>query len=103
MKTFHADQLVTVTIDGEALDGIVFEPQGLTKVMVAAYDGTFHTVHPKHVAERSDPGPDDDHLRDIVHRARTAGGRSAVGGGQGARGRAGFHAAAPHRPTGRGG
>ena len=101
MKTFHADQLVSLTIDGEALDGIVFEPQGLTKVVVAASDGTFHTLHPKHVADRSVPGPDDDHLREIVHRARTHGQRAAVGGG--GHGRAGFHAAAPHRPTGRGG
>ena len=101
MRTFEPDQAVHVTVDGAELDGIVLEAPGITKVVVATADGTFHTVHPKHVKARSEEGDDDEHLRELVHKARTAGRRSGGRGGVGAR--AGFHGPTPHRPTGRGG
>ena len=95
MRTFNPDQLVSV----DGADGVVLETQGLTKVVVVTADGVFHTVHPKHVAGRDAEGPDDQHMRDLVHRARVQSDRAARGGSGSER--SGHHGRMPHRHASR--
>ena len=102
LKTFREGQLVSVAVEGGALDGVVAHVASLVKVEVAVEQGggpVFRTAHPKSLTPRDEPGPTDDALRSLIHRA-AAGGRSAPGGTS-AHGRRAHTRAAAHRPTGR--
>jgi hypothetical protein len=103
LKTFREGQLVSVAAEGGSLDGVVSHAAGLVKVEVAVDEaGTgpvFRVVHPKALTPRDEPGPADDALRSLIHRAGAAG-HSAPGGGSVA-GRRAHTRAAAHRPTGR--
>ena len=103
LKTFREGQLVTVAAEGGALDGVVAHVASLVKVEVAVEEAdvgpVFRTVHPKSLTPRDEPGPADDTLRRLIHRAGAAG-HHAPGGPSG-RGRRAHTRAAAHRPTGR--
>jgi hypothetical protein len=103
LKTFREGQLVTVSSDGGSLDGVVAHVASLVKVEVAVEEaGTgpvFRTAHVKSLTPREEPGPSDEALRRLIHRAGAAGHQAAGGGPAGAR-RAHTRGAA-HRPTGR--
>ena len=103
LKTFREGQLVRVATDDGDLDGVVAHVVSLVKVQVAVEhagsDPVFRTTHPKFLTPRDEPGPADDELRNLIHRAASGG----PGGpdGTAARGRRGHTRAAAHRPTGR--
>ncbi len=103
LKTFREGQLVTVITEDGAVDGVVAHVAGLVRVEVAVEDAEsgplFRTVHPKALRPREEPGPSDDALRRLIHRA-AAGGHGAPGGASG-QGRRAHTRAAAHRPTGR--
>ena len=103
LKTFRAGQLVSVASDGGDIDGVVAHVVSLVKVQVAVeQDGSgpgFRTAHPSSLTPRDEPGPADDALRSLIHRAAAAGHNAP--GGVSARGRRGHTRAAAHRPTGR--
>jgi hypothetical protein len=103
LKTFREGQLVTVATEDGNLDGVVSHVDSLVKVEVAVDQPEsgpmFRTAHPKALTPRDEPGPADDALRSLIHRA-AGGGHGAAGGGS-ARGRRGHTRAAAHRPTGR--
>jgi hypothetical protein len=103
LKTFREGQLVSVADDGGGLDGVVASVASLVKVEVAVQQpGTgpvFRTVHPKALTPRDEPGPSDDALRSLIHRAAATG--HSAPGGPSARGRRAHTRAAAHRPTGR--
>jgi hypothetical protein len=103
LKTFREGQLVSVAAEGGDLDGVIAHVASLVKVEVAVEEaGTgpvFRTAHPKSLTPRDEPGPSDDALRRLIHRADAAG-RRAPGGGS-AHGRRAHTRAAAHRPTGR--
>jgi hypothetical protein len=102
LKTFREGQLVSLATEDGALDGVVAHVASLVKVEVAVEqaDGpVFRTVHPKSLTTRDEPGPADDALRHLIHRA-AAPGHSASGGTSG-RGRRAHTRGAAHRPTGR--
>jgi hypothetical protein len=64
------------------VDGVVADVVSLVKVEVAVEatgtDPVFRTVHPKFLKPRDEPGPGDDALRRLIHRA-AAPGHSAAG------------------------
>ena len=103
LKTFREGQLVRVAAEGGGLDGVVARVVSLVKVEVAVeQDGSgpvFRTAHPKTLTPRGEPGPADDALRNLIHRA-AAPGHSASRGGA-ARGQRAHTRGAAHRPTGR--
>jgi len=103
LKTFREGQLVSVAAEGGDLDGVVARVASLVKVEVAVEqpgDGpVFRTVHPKALTPRDEPGPTDEALRGLIHRAAAAG-HSAPGGSSG-HGRRAHTRGAAHRPTGR--
>jgi hypothetical protein len=103
LKTFRNGQLVTVASESGAMDGVVAHVASLVKVEVAveetATGPVFRTVHPKSLTPRDEPGPADDALRRLIHRA-DATGHQAASGASGRGGRAHTRGAA-HRPTGR--
>jgi hypothetical protein len=103
LKTFREGQLVTVAAEDGDLDGVVAHVASLVKVEVAVDQPgsgpVFRTVHPKVLTPREEPGPADDALRGLIHRA-AATGHAAPGGPTGHSRRAHTRAAA-HRPTGR--
>jgi hypothetical protein len=103
LKTFREGQLVTVAAEGGDLDGVVARVISLVKIEVAVEqdgsDPVFRTAHPKALTPRDEPGPADDALRSLIHRAG-AGGHSAPGGGS-VRARRAHTRGAAHRPTGR--
>ena len=103
LKTFREGQLVSVATEGGDLDGVVARVFSLVKIEVAVeQDGSapvFRTAHPKTLTPRDEPGPADDALRSLIHRAAAAG-HSASGGGS-VRGRRAHTRGAAHRPTGR--
>jgi hypothetical protein len=104
LKTFREGQLVTVAVDGADLDGVVAHVAGLVKVEVAMVppgsDPVFRAVHPKALTPRDEPGPDDEALRRLIHRAAAPGGHGGAGGASG-RGRQAHTRGADHRATGR--
>ena len=105
MKPLSEGQLVTVTDDGQTLDGIVFHVESFLKAVVAVPDGesgaAFRTVHRKALAERSEPGEHDETLRKLIRRTPSAA-RTGAGGGSGSgRGARGHSRGADHRSTGR--
>ena len=105
MKALTEGQLVTVSEDGNVVDGIVFHVDSFLKAVVAVPDGeggaAFRTAHRKALAERTTPGEHDELLRKLIRRtpsgARTGSG-GATGRGGGSRGHA---RGADHRSTGR--
>jgi hypothetical protein len=103
LKTFREGQLVSVAVEGGSLDGVVAHVASLVKVEVAVEQAgsgpVFRTVHPKVLTTRDEPGPSDDALRRLIHRAAVAG-QSAPGGAS-MHGRRAHTRAAAHRPTGR--
>ena len=102
LKTFREGQLVSVATEDGGVDGVVAHVTSLVKVEVAVeQDGTpvFRTAHPKSLTPRDEPGPSDDALRRLIHRA-AAPGHSAAGSASG-RGRQAHTRAAAHRTTGR--
>ena len=103
LKTFREGQLVSVATEDGDLDGVVAHVDSLVKVQVAVAqpegDPMFRTAHPKTLTPRDEPGPADDALHNLIHRA-AAGGHSAPGGTS-AGGRRAHTRAAAHRPTGR--
>ena len=103
LKTFKEGQLVTVATEDGDLDGVVAHVASLVKVEVAVEDAengpVFRIVHPKSLTPRDAPGPADEALRRVIHRA-AAPGHSAAGGASG-RGRRAHSRGAAHRPTGR--
>jgi hypothetical protein len=103
LKTFREGQLVTVDVQGAALDGIVVHVPSLVKVEVAASDPeqgpVFRTVHPKALTARSESQPGDELLRRFMRRAGVQG-RGGPRSGPG-RGRRGHTRAAGHRTTGK--
>ena len=84
LKTFREGQLVSVAAEGGDLDGVVVRVISLVKIEVAVeQDGSgpvFRTAHPKALTQRDEPGPADDALRSMIHRAAAAG-HSDPGGG----------------------
>lgn len=103
LKTFREGQLVSVATDDGDVDGVVAHVASLVKVEVAVEDAengpVFRIVHPKSLTPREKPGPADEALRRVIHRA-AAPGHSAAGGSSG-RGRRAHSRGAAHRPTGR--
>ena len=103
LKTFKEGQLVTVATEDGDLDGVVAHVASLVKVEVAVEDAengpVFRIVHPKSLKPRDEPGPADEALRRVIHRA-AAPGHSAAAGSSG-RGRRAHSRGAAHRPTGR--
>jgi hypothetical protein len=106
MEQPSGGELVTVARKGGARDGIVFHVLSASKVVVALSDRTrgpiLRTVHPSELTERSDAGPHDQALRQLIRRTPAAargGPRGGNGPGSGPRG---GHTRAPaHRATGR--
>jgi hypothetical protein len=102
MRSFHEGQLVTLTADDEALEGIVVHVPSLVKVEVAVPDTgdgrVFRTVHPKLLRERDAPGEQDDALRKLIRRTASAGRASRGGPGSARRG---FSHPSGHRTTGK--
>jgi hypothetical protein len=103
LKTFREGQLVSVAAEGGDLDGVVAHVASLVKLEVAVDQPgsgpVFRTVHPKALTPRDEPGPTDDALRRLIHRAAAAG--HSAPGGSSAHGRRAHTRAAAHRPTGR--
>ncbi len=103
LKTFREGQLVSVATDDGDKDGVVVDVRSLVKVEVAVEqtgsDPVFRTVHPKFLTPRDEPGPSDDALRRLIHRA-AAPGHSGAGGASG-HGRRAHTRAATHRATDR--
>jgi hypothetical protein len=103
LKTFREGQLVRVAAEGGGLDGVVAHVARLVKVEVAVEQAgsgpVFRTAHPKTLTPRDQPGPADDALRSLIHRAAAAG--HSGPGRFSAWPAAGSHRAAAHRPTGR--
>jgi hypothetical protein len=102
LKTFREGQLVSLATEDGDVDGVVAHVASLVKVEVAVEepDGpVFRIVHPKSLTPRDEPGPADDALRRVIHRA-AAPGHGASGGASG-RGRQAHTRGAAHRPTGR--
>jgi hypothetical protein len=90
LKTFREGQLVTVATEDGDKDGVVVHVASLIKVEVAVEqsgdDPVFRTVHPKFLTPRDEPGPSDDALRRVIHRAAAPGhGSAGVGSGGGRR------------------
>ena len=103
LKTFQEGQLVSVATEDGDLDGVVAHVASLVTIQVAVEQPgsgpMFRTAHPKTLTPRDEPGPADDALRSLIHRAEAAGHRAP--GGSSARGRRAHTRAAAHRPTGR--
>jgi hypothetical protein len=105
MKTFHEGELVSVTRDGEVLDGVVSHVASILKIEVAVPDpergAIIRTVHPRALAERAEAGPDDQSLQRLIQRT-SVGGRGGPRAGQGpGRGARGHGRATGHRTTGK--
>jgi len=100
MKSLHEGQLVTVTDDGQTVDGIVFQVQSVLKAVVAVPDdehgAAFRTVHRSTLKERG-AGEHDEALKKVIRRT-PHGGRGAVRGG-GVQGSRGHSKGASHRTT----
>jgi hypothetical protein len=104
MRSYREGELVTVSRDGESLDGVVAHVESLVKIVVAVPDeergAILRTVHPRTLAERGDDGPDDQTLRRLVE--RTGSGRGGPRGGSGPAGsRRGHTRTTGHRTTGK--
>jgi len=103
LKTFREGQLVRVSTEDGDKDGVVVHVASLVKVEVAVeqsgMDPVFRTVHPKVLMPREEPGPSDDALRRLIHRA-AARGHGAAAGASG-HGRRAHTRAAAHRATDR--
>ena len=102
LKTFREGQLVSVATDDGDVDGVVAHVASLVKVEVAVEEAdgpVFRIVHPKSLTPREEPGPTDDALKRVIHRAASPG--HAAAGGASGRGRRAHSRGAAHRPTGR--
>jgi hypothetical protein len=99
-------ELVTITDDGRAIDGIVFDAPSKSKVTVAVMDPVrgpvFRTVRPDMLTERTEAGSGDRALSLLIRRTwQGRPGGSAPGGAAATRGQDGHTRAAMHRTTGK--
>jgi hypothetical protein len=106
MEQPSGGELVTVARKGGARDGIVFDVPSASKVVVALSDRTrgpiLRTVHPSELTERSEAGPHDQALRQLIRRTPAAARGGPQGGNGPGSGPRGGHTRAPaHRATGR--
>jgi hypothetical protein len=105
MESVEVNQLVRVVNGGPEVDGIVFDTPASSKVVVAVVDPVrgplFRTVHPKALTERTDEGPQDKVLWQLMRRTPPPVHRASLGGSRGGRGRPGHTRAATHRTTGK--
>jgi hypothetical protein len=105
MESISAGELVKVADGGPELDGIVFDVQSSSKVIVAVVDRArgpvFRTVSVNTLSARTEEGPDDRALRLLVRRTPPPVHGGARGGDAPGRGRAGHPRGAAHRPTSR--
>lgn len=102
LKTFREGQLVSLATDDGDVDAVVAHVASLVKVEVAVEEAdgpVFRIVHPKSLKPREEPGPADEALRRVIHRAAAPG--HAASGGASGRGRRAHTRGAAHRPTGR--
>lgn len=93
MKSLHEGQLVTVTENGSAVDGIVFQVESVLKAIVCVPDeergATFRTVHRAALKERG-AGEHDDTLRKLIKKSQSVGhGPRGSGPPRGLRGHSG--------------
>jgi hypothetical protein len=106
MEQPSGGELVTVARKGGPRDGIVFDVPSASKVVVALSDRTrgpiLRTVHPSELTERSEAGPHDQALRQLIRRTPAAARGGPQGGNGPGSGPRGGHTRAPaHRATGR--
>lgn len=96
---------VKLTGEGPELDGIVFDVPSRTKVLVAVVDPAkgpvFRTVHPRALEERSEDGPSDRVLQQLIRRTPAPGRRGGAGASGARGGQPGHSRAAGHRTTGK--
>jgi hypothetical protein len=105
MEPIRAGDLTTVATGGKPVDGIVFDVLTSAKVVVALRDRArgpvLRTVARSALTERTEAGPDDRALQQLIRRtpspARGAGRGPAGAGGN----RGGHTRAVPHRATGK--
>jgi hypothetical protein len=105
VSTYALGDQVSISGDGPALDGIVFDTPSRLKVVVAVVvlgrGPGFRTVHPDTLSAREAEGADDAALRLLIRRTPPPV-RGGGNGGAGVRkGAAGFSRGASHRTTGR--
>jgi hypothetical protein len=105
MELIRTGDLVKVATRGPQLDAIAFDVPSSSKVVVAVMDRdrgpVLRTVDRAAVTERTDAGPDDAQLQQLIRRTRAVNRGAGHGGGAVGRGRAGHHRAAGHRTTGK--
>ncbi|MET0816967.1 MAG: hypothetical protein ABWZ67_05405 [Solirubrobacteraceae bacterium] len=105
MDDLRPGQLVTLSLGGPALDGIVFATPSQRKVVVAVVDPQrgpgFKTIDPATVTEREVAGAHDPALWGLIRRtpATSAGGPIQSKGS--VQGRRGHTRSATHRTTGK--
>lgn len=94
-----------VATGGPQIDGIVFDVQGGSKVVVAVMDRdrgpVLRTVALTALSERTEAGPDDRALELLMRRTPQAVRGAARGGAGAGQGRAGHARATMHRTTGK--
>ncbi len=105
MSSYAVGDQVSISGEGPALDGIVFDTPSRNKVVVAVVVSGrgpgFRTVHPDTLSARETEGSDDAALRLLIRRTPPPA-RGGANGGAGVRkGSAGFSRGASHRTTGR--
>ncbi|MDA0159450.1 hypothetical protein OM076_04170 [Solirubrobacter ginsenosidimutans] len=105
MESTSAGELVKVATAGPLLDAIVFDTPSAHKAVVALIDRSrgpvLRTVNVNTLSERTEAGPDDRALLQLIRRTPppahlSARGAAGVGRGQDAHSRG-----ASHRPTGK--
>ncbi len=105
MEHIAAGDLVRVATGGPQIDGIVFDPSGAAKVVVALIDRTrgpvLRAVDRSALSERSETGDDDRALQLLIRRTPPTARGAARGASGGGGSRAAHTRGAAHRPTGR--
>jgi hypothetical protein len=105
MDSLQEGQLVTVTGERSAVDGIVFDVPSARKVVVAVQDAArgpvLRTVERKTLTERADPGEHDEALRQLIRRTPSTRRGGPPRGGASGGGSRGHNRAPAHRTTGR--
>ena len=98
-------QLVKIATGGPEIDGIVFDVPSRSKVVVAVVDSkrgpSFRTVNAKTLSDRTEEGPDDKALHQLIRRTPHPERGAARGGTGVSGGSAGHERAAMHRTTGK--
>ena len=98
-------ELVKIATGGPEIDGIVFDVPSRSKVVVAVMDPDrgprFQTVNAQTLSERTEEGPDDRALLQLIRRTPHPERGAARGGTGVGHGSAGHKRAAMHRTTGK--